>query len=147
MIRFIKNLFGGILTFVSNLFSFGKKEKPQLSSNGGSQKSEAPKKDTASQQETKTAKNSNRKAAQPAFFLDSDDARGFKSTDAGSQPSQNQLPTEKAPKPQTTNNGLNMPKPKVTSFDDFSNFGDRRRPGANMSDFLEMARQLKPSRR
>lgn len=45
-----------------------------------------------------------------------------------------------------TGNALNLPKPKVTQSSDYSSFGDRRYPGANMQSFLKMARQMKPAK-
>jgi hypothetical protein len=55
-----------------------------------------------------------------------------------------------APKPVATNAALNLPQPTVTTFapkylaaNGSSN--GRRRPGANMSSFLDMARQIKPA--
>jgi len=53
-----------------------------------------------------------------------------------------------APKPAAANAALNLPQPTVTTFapkylaSNGSSNG-RRRPGANMSSFLDMARQIK----
>lgn len=52
---------------------------------------------------------------------------------------------EATPQTSSTAAALNMPEPKVTTFNNFSNFGDRRRPGANMDTFLKMARQVRTS--
>jgi hypothetical protein len=55
-----------------------------------------------------------------------------------------------APKPAAANAALNLPQPTVTTFapkylaSNGSSNG-RRRPGANMSSFLDMARQIKPA--
>ncbi|HEY9847211.1 MAG TPA: hypothetical protein V6D03_13565 [Candidatus Caenarcaniphilales bacterium] len=155
MIRFIKNLFSGILTFIGNLFSFGKQEKPQLApSNAGS-----PKKASASNQvkevQQPMAQNNSRKAAPTSYYLDSEEAQGFKSRN-GSQPEKDETGKVKTLQPTTAEktkvsqppaaaNPLNLPQLKVTSYAEFSNYGDRRRPGANMNDFLKMARQMKTS--
>lgn len=60
---------------------------------------------------------------------------------AVAQPPQTPTATE----PQDNATALNMPEPKVTTFSNFSNFGERRRPGANMDSFLKMARQVRTS--
>jgi len=65
-----------------------------------------------------------------------------------------QVTTTKANKakpvaPANTNNGLNLPEPKVTNFaTDYlaaPTAAGRRRPGANMKSFLDMAKQVKTS--
>ena len=98
------------------------------------------------------------------FFLEGDEARGYTTADKAKAAATQEKPesaaqgqtkaqgaakngsaTQKAPQTAATANALNLAKPKVTSYREFSSFGDRRRPGANMSDFLEMARQMRTS--
>ncbi len=76
---FIKNLLGGIFSFIGKLFRFGKNEKPQLasaSSNAGQAQS-SPKKAAAQVQETASQATTQVKEAvdKAAFFLSGDDAR------------------------------------------------------------------------
>jgi len=141
---FIKNLFGGIFAFIGRLFRFGKKEKPQLASASSNVESRSSLKEAATQvQETasQAAAQVKETANKAAFFLSGDDARSFKSSPNGKQPS---VKKTEQPKPQDadTARAFNLAKPKVTTYSNFSNYGDRRRPGANMSNFLEMARNI-----
>lgn len=149
---FIKNLLGGIFSFIGKLFQFGKDEKPQLASasSNGQQSQSSPNKAAAQVQETASQATTQVKEAvdKAAFFLSGDDARSFKSSSNGKQPSVNKA--EKTEKPKSldadTAKAFNLAKPKVTTYKDFSNYGDRRRPGANMSNFLEMARNVNTSK-
>jgi len=146
---FIKNLLGGIFSFIGRLFRFGKNEKPQLATAGNNaEQAQSSIKEAATQvQETASQATAQVKEAanKTVFFLSGDDARSFKSSPNGKQPSVN-----KAEKPRSldadTAKAFNLAKPKVTTYRDFSNYGDRRRPGANMSNFLEMARNVKSSK-
>lgn len=99
------------------------------------------------------------------FFLEGDEARGYTAADKAKAtatqeksesaaqggakkaqgPAKNGSSTQRSLQTAATANALNLAKPKVTSYREFSSFGDRRRPGANMSDFLEMARQMRTS--
>ncbi len=156
---FIKNLLSSILAFLSNLLRFGNKDNPQLASasrkgsekpqsnqNNGSGKEPAMQVKEAAKQASTQVKET---AAQASLFLSGDDARGYKSPNGKSS---NGKPAEAKPekveKPNSnqtaaTASAFNLAKPKVTTYADFNNSGDRRLPGANMSDFLKMARQMK----
>lgn len=165
---FIKNLLGSIWAFLSNLLPFGKNkpqlasastkgsQKPQFNQNNGSGKEPVMQvKDAAKQASTQVKETATQAsmqvketAKQAALFLSGDDARGYKSLN-GNQPSE--AKPEKTQKPNSTQtadtaSAFNLAKPKVTTYVDFKNTGDRRLPGANMSDFLKMARQMKTAK-
>jgi hypothetical protein len=139
---FIKSIFGGIFGFIGGIFG-SKKAKEGASA------------------ESKPAKKKN-----SGYFLELEDAR---SVPAAVTPSAEPAPAKAAPvaaavavapspapakvdpKPAPAANPLNLPAPTVTNF--ATNYltpaGDRngrRRPGANMTYFLGMARQVNPSR-
>jgi len=136
LFNFLKNLVSGIFGFLGGLF--GSKEDSAAGS--------APK--------VKTSKSS-------GFFLEIDDAKGVGATVsapakvatpaiATAQPAAKSKPAApaKAPEPVAVASALNLPKPTVTAPEtDFvltaviSN--GRRRPGANMASYLDMARQAK----
>jgi hypothetical protein len=113
----IKNLFGGIGKLLAAIFGiFGSLGKSK-----------------------KGAK------AEQAIFLDGADAKGFASeSKAATKPA----PKATAPKAaaSTANAALNLPQPTVTtsstepSSPAYSQFGPRRRPGANMKSFMDMAK-------
>ncbi len=172
MINFIKNLFSGISAFFAKLFSFGKQKKSQLGSNQtpSSLKETATQvKETATQAATQAKETAaqatsfldgtqvketatqaatqvKETAARAGLFLTGDDARGYKSPSNGGQPSGNGAEKAKVSQSAASASALNLSKPKVTTqYGKFSNYGDRRRPGANMKSFLEMARQVKTS--
>lgn len=147
LINVFKSLFGGIFAFLGGLL-------------GGKQSQ-----DTSAETAPKVRKSK-------GYFLELEDAQGVKrppaepaapkAAPAASVPA----PAAPAPAPVATTNGsapkaepvkvaepaatakaLNLPQPTVTNFaTDYlittSNNG-RRRPGANMSSFLDMARQVK----
>jgi len=140
MFRFIKNLFSGIIAFLTGLFKGGKQQKqaPVLE-----QANQEQAKNDSPQPQPQTTAAANSKPTPGNFFLDADEARGYHSPNGGST-SQSQDAQPSAPQPASAS-ALNLPQPKVTSYSDFSNFGDRRRPGANMSSFLEMARKVRTS--
>ena len=162
---FIKNVLNGLLNFLKSLLSFGKKEKPNTSntadaiiaevkqatnglgqstpdSNGdqaaaGQPAKAEPAKAESASQKSKKAKKGKKPAA---VFLEAEEARGYTS---GSQPQAAQSAST-----------LNLPKPKVSASNSkpqaakesgtvFSQFGSRRRPGANMQAFLDMAKTIK----
>jgi len=141
MFRFIKNLFNGILAFLSGLLKGEKQQKqaPVLEQ----AKPEQAKSDSPQPQSQPTAATNSQPPAQGSFFLEADEARGYNSPNGGPS-NQSQEAKQSAPQPASAS-ALNLPQPKVTSYRDFSNFGDRRRPGANMSSFLEMARKVRTS--
>jgi hypothetical protein len=100
MFRFIKNLFSGILGFIGKLFSFGKKQEQ---SQGAS--AIAPAQKSQPQKQPAATQNNNNKGAQTAYFLDEDQARGFKSTN-GKQPATAQAEKSAASKPAATAKAL-----------------------------------------
>lgn len=81
--------------------------------------------------------------AEKAVFLDGADAKGFVS-ETKTAPSAPKA-TPKAT-PAATSKALNLPQPTVTTSTAentapaYSQFGPRRRPGANMKSFLDMAK-------
>lgn len=69
-------------------------------------------------------------------------------TEAAPKPAPAAPKTAPAPEPVAVANTLNLPKPSVATFaPDYlapsAGSNGRRRPGANMSSFLDMARQVK----
>ncbi len=132
MFGFVKKLFGGILAFIGSIFSFGKKDK-KIAPIAESKAVEA------APPATENKKQPKQKAA---FYLDEADARGYSSTNGKSAGG----PKKAAPVAAATPaSALNLPAPQVsdapsepTPFVQFA----RRRPGANMSAFLDMAKQV-----
>ena len=197
MIRFIKNLFGGILSFIGGLFSFGKKKTDEVTvsvkeSQLASSIMESPGQtlEKAKQLASPITENSGQaleKAKQLASAAigssgqaleqalgSGDQAQSSQPMTQATQGNGKVIEVRKSKKIDTSqpakvkaakSNGseaksggsqaiasgeaLNLPKPKVTtsSNDNYSSFGDRRYPGANMSSFLKMARDMKPARR
>lgn len=123
MVRLLKSLFGGILAFIGNLLSFGKSKKNK----GLSSVASAPKAAQAPKVE---------KPEPAAFFLNADEARGFTSNNG--KPSAPAAATLNLPAPKVT---TTTPEPTPSPFIQFA----RRRPGANMSAYLAMAKQVKTS--
>jgi hypothetical protein len=139
---FIKSIFGGIFGLIGGIF--------------GSKKAEE-----GASTESKPAKKKN-----SGYFLELEDARSVPAavtTSAEPAPAKaapvaaatavapSPAPAKVDPKPAPAANPLNLPAPTVTNF--ATNYlapaGDRngrRRPGANMTYFLGMARQVNPSR-
>jgi hypothetical protein len=138
MFGLVKKLFGGILAFIGNIFSFGKKDKKIAAVAEPKAVKAAP---PENKKQPKAKKQSKPKAA---FFLENEDARGFTSANGKSAPS----PKKAAPVAAATASALNLPAPTVSSAPaesaPFIQFA-RRRPGANMSAFLDMAKQVKTS--
>lgn len=195
MIRFIKNLFSGIFSFIGGLFSSGKKKTDEITvsvkeSQLASSISESPgqalekAKQLASpitensgqtlektKQLASAAIGSSGKALEQALGS-GDKAKSPQATQATQSngkvtevPKSRQIDTKQPAKVKAaksngsqaksdgsqaiaSNEALNLPKPKVTtsSNDNYSSFGDRRYPGANMNSFLKMAREMKPAR-
>lgn len=85
--------------------------------------------------------------AEKAIFLDGAEAKGYASASKAAAPSSPATPkgTPKATA-SATSNTLNLPQPTVTTSNAaatapaYSQFGPRRRPGANMKAFLDMAK-------
>ena len=79
--------------------------------------------------------------AEKAVFVDGADAKGFVS-ETKAAPSAPKATPKAAPA--AASKALNLPQPKVTTSENtapaYSQFGPRRRPGANMKSFLDMAK-------
>jgi hypothetical protein len=203
MIRFIKNLFSSIFSFIGGLFSTGKKKTDQLTlsvkeSQLASSITEGPGQTLEKAKQlaspiTEGPGQALEKAKQLASPITESSGQAFEKTKqlasaavgSSGQAFEQALGGDKAQTAQgngkatesrklkqantkqptkveaakangsqlgTTGDALNMPKPKVTrsssnfSTSNFSTFGDRRYPGANMQSFLKMARQMKPAR-
>lgn len=122
MFGLIKKLFSGIFTFIGKVLGFGGKTEQLPAAKPDVEPAPTP-------------------AAQPqTFFLEPEEARGYQSSNGRTA----------SATPAATAASLNLPEPKVTQTANSS--GDpayaqfaRRRPGANMNAFLEMAKQVKTS--
>ncbi|MBW4578502.1 MAG: hypothetical protein KME42_02890 [Tildeniella nuda ZEHNDER 1965/U140] len=150
-VNFLKNLLSGLFSAIGGLFS--SKKKPDAIEGS------AP---------------TPRKARNSGYFLELDEAKGVGSvaapgkadTASPAKPAQTSAKSESnngatakpaavkepkaTPKPVSANAALNLPQPTVTTFAPkylapTGNSNGRRRPGANMSSFLDMARQVKTS--
>lgn len=141
-VNFLKNLLSGLFSFIGGLLPSKKKQDAIAGS--------------ASQP---------RKKSNSGYFLELDEAKGV-STAAPAKAVTTQAPAKSEPTNGSTvkpavatklkaasksvgaNAALNLPQPTVTTFapnylaPNGSSNG-RRRPGANMSSFLDMARQIK----
>ncbi len=147
LVNFLKNIVSGVFSFLGGLFSSKKSQNAIADA--------APKPG---------------KARNSGYFLELDEAKGVGSAltpaskqepakaDAKAEPAKAVVKSKQAktpaaepkaaPKPAAANAALNLPQPTVTTFapkylaaNGSSN--GRRRPGANMSSFLDMARQIK----
>jgi hypothetical protein len=92
-----------------------------------------------------------------AFFLDGAEATGVVATESkapGKKSKAKKTKAPKAPKPEAvpaassaaaTANALNLPQPTVTASPEmtYTSFTPRRRPGANMKSYLDMAKSMK----
>jgi hypothetical protein len=144
-VNFLKNLFSGLFAIFGGLLGSKKKQDAIVGS------APAPKKPSKS-----------------GYFLELDEAKGIgnaatpakavvapTSTKAESTNGATAKPAvaaapKPAPKPVGANAALNLPQPTVTTFAPkylapTGSSNGRRRPGANMSSFLDMARQVKTS--
>lgn len=156
MFGFIKKLINGIISFLTGLFSkkssadaSGSVPQPKRKSgyfmelddspaNGQPAKTEAAKAEPVKAQPAKAeaAKVEAPKAAEPVAAAQPAKAEAKKPAKA--EP----VKTEATPAPAPAANSQNGQKPAEPAIA-FSSFGDRRRPGPNMSSFLDMARQVK----
>ncbi|MGA7938222.1 MAG: hypothetical protein WCA35_32025 [Kovacikia sp.] len=138
LINFVKGLFSGIFGFLGGIL-------------GSKKKSEA-----ASENQSKPAK----PKKSNGYFLELDDAKGIGSSSNGAaapvaesakQPAPVAAKAEskpaQQPAPVAVAKALNLPEPKVATFaTDYlltSGSNGRRRPGANMASYLNLARQVK----
>lgn len=160
LINFIKSLFSGIFGFVGGLLGSKKGSdsaaitpaKSKKKSNGfylelddatSNGSSAAPSQPAAPAAAPATAEKTEKKSSKRAEQL----AAAAKAENGGVKPAA----PAKSPEPVTVAKALNLPEPTVTNFatDYLLTNGNngRRRPGANMSSYLDMARQVKaPSR-
>ncbi|HEY9750403.1 MAG TPA: hypothetical protein V6C63_17095 [Allocoleopsis sp.] len=157
MFGFIKKLINGIFAFLAGLFnkkSAANSAAPQPTrksgyfmelddapANGQPAKTEAAKAEPVKAQPAKAeatkveaAKVEAPQAPEPA----AQPAKAEAKKPAKAEP----VKTEAAPAPAPAANSQNGQKPAEPAIA-FSSFGDRRRPGPNMSSFLDMARQVK----
>ncbi|MBW4468775.1 MAG: hypothetical protein KME45_00020 [Stenomitos rutilans HA7619-LM2] len=160
-VNFLKNLFSGLFSFVSGLFG-SKKAKAAISEaepktrkaknsgyfleldeakgigNGATAPAKTP---VAAAAKSQAVKDSAK--PEPAKVEAAKPKQAAKAKAAAT--------AEKAePKPAAAKAALNLPQPTVTTFAPkylapTSSSNGRRRPGANMSSFLDMARQVKTS--
>lgn len=90
-----------------------------------------------------------KKKSNGAFYLEMEDAKGFVETAPKAEASKKAKALESAiPVAASNGSALNLPQPTVTttasaSEADYSQFGPRRGPGANMKSFLDMAKTVK----
>lgn len=132
MLRLLRNLFSGIFGFLAGIVGFGKKSKtPPLDPST-----------PQSEKATITPASGNGRAK--SFFLEGDEARSF--TTAEPKPAASVQKQETRESLAASGQTLNLPAPKFTARADLPTSSDRRRPGANMQSYLNMARQLKTSR-
>ncbi len=151
MFGLVKKLFGGILAFIGKIFSFGKKDKNIAPGQESSESKAIEAKPPAPENKKQPKAQKQPKQAKPeaAFFLESEDARGYTSAN-GKSAASSQKTKKAAPVAATTASALNLPAPTVSNAPaesaapPFVQFA-RRRPGANMSAFLDMAKQVKTS--
>lgn len=149
-VNFLKNLLSGLFSILNGLFSSKKQDAIEGS---------AP---------------TPRKARNSGYFLELDEAKGVSSAAVPAKtltapPAKSEQPSVKsessngatakpaavkepkaAPKPVSANAAVNLPQPTITTFAPkylapTGSSNGRRRPGANMSSFLDMARQVKTS--
>lgn len=159
MFGFIKKLINGILAFVTSFFN--KKSSadapsavPQpkrksgyfmefddSSANGQPAKIEAAKAEPVKTQPAKVeaTKVEATKAPEPAAQPGKAEARKAAKAEAAKTEATPPAPAQPAPAAANNQNGQKQSEPAIA----FSSFGDRRRPGPNMSSFLDMARQVK----
>jgi hypothetical protein len=90
-----------------------------------------------------------------AFFLEAEDAQGVPTptpTPAAKAKAKNKVKVQAQPAPITaTATALNLPQPTITTSNtpaptpasNYTVFGSRRRPGANMKSYLDMAKAIK----
>ena len=161
MFGFIKKLLNGIISFLTGLFNkkssadaSGSVPQPKRKSgyfmelddspaNGQPAKTEAAKAEPVKAQPAKAeaTKVEAPKAAEPVAAAQPAKAEAKKPAKA--EPAKAEpVKTEATPAPAPAANSQNGQKSAEPAIA-FSSFGDRRRPGPNMSSFLDMARQVK----
>jgi outer membrane biosynthesis protein TonB len=149
MFGFIKNLFGGIMAFIGGIFGGSKKSKADDAvapkAKKGSNGFYMELSDAGSAAPIKAAP---KPEAVPAAAAPEPKAKSAKKAKSEPKPEPAKEPTPVAA-PAANMNGKVKPQPKpVVNFAtdyliSMSSTNGRRRPGANMNSFLEMARQMK----
>ena len=144
-VNFLKNLFSGLFSVLGGLLSSKKKQDAIAGS------APAPKKSGKSGYflELDEAKGTG-SAATPAKAVAAPTPAKAESTNGATAKPAVAAAPKPAPKPVGANTALNLPQPTVTTFAPkylapTGSSNGRRRPGANMSSFLDMARQVKTS--
>lgn len=158
MFGFIKNLFGGIMAFFGGIFGGSKKSKAdeavapkaKKGSNGfymelSDAKPAEPAKSKPVAQAAPVQADAPKPEAVPAAAAPAPKAQSAKKAKSEPKP---EPAKEPAPVAANTNGKVkSQPKPVVNFATDYlistASSNGRRRPGANMSSFLEMARQMK----
>jgi len=152
MFVFIKNFFGGILGFFGGIFSLGKSKKEDKSNALKTRKGDGYFLQLDESQATQTD-NGNKPASAKAVKAESAPApkpEPAKTPAAVATVTPAKVEPAKADAPAASANGKIEPQPEPTFAPKYlltlSNTTGRRRPGANMNPFLDMARQVKTSR-
>jgi hypothetical protein len=162
----IKKIFGGILAFITGLFGSKKKAAPELAASTADVKPTDAKPADPKPVAAKAAPEKSVKAAKPekakkvasskSFYLDETEARGFEAPNgkpaAEAKPAKTKAKkTKEAADPKPVAAAATTPvapaaKPSTPAAsapaNTFKQFATRR-PGANMSSFLDMAKQVK----
>jgi hypothetical protein len=160
-VNFLKNLLSGVFSFFGGLFSSKKAQdaiagtapKPRKARNSGyfleldeakgvGNGAAAPTKATTAAVVKESATLEHAKADATAPVLQPEPAQSKRTAKPAAE--------KVEPKPAAANAALNLPQPTVITFAPkylapSGSSNGRRRPGANMSSFLDMARQVKTS--
>jgi hypothetical protein len=125
MIGFIKKIFAavfGVLLLPLKLFSSGKNKKANTATDAAPKKNEA-------------------------FFLEESEAKGVPAPASKKAKASKKEKVATAPAVAATASALNLPQPTVTTNgiaeNSYVQFTTRRRPGANMKSYLDMAKTIK----
>ncbi|XGV94582.1 MAG: hypothetical protein ACAF41_17735 [Leptolyngbya sp. BL-A-14] len=157
-VNFLKNLLSGIFSFLGGLFGGKKQEaiagaesKPRKARNSGYFLELDDAKGVGNGAATAPKPEAVKTAAKSESAKVDTVTPASPSEAAKPQASKSAAAVEKVePKHAATNAALNLPQPTVTTFAPkylapTGSSNGRRRPGANMSSFLDMARQVKTS--
>jgi hypothetical protein len=147
----IKNLFSGLFSIVVFIIKlpFTLFTLPAKLLAAGEGLSSAPAKKKSSAPAKKKSSAPAKKKSNGAFYLEMEDAKGFVETAPKAEASKKaKAPESAVPVAASNGSALNLPQPTVTttasaSEADYSQFGPRRGPGANMKSFLDMAKTVK----
>jgi hypothetical protein len=158
LINFVKSLFSGVFGFLGGLLG-SKKENKALSEGSSEAQSKPkakPKKSNGYFLELDDAKGTGSssngavaKAAEPAKKPEPVAVKAESKSAKKPEPvaAKAESKPAKKPEPVAAAKALNLPEPKVTNFaTDYllpNSSNGRRRPGANMASYLDLARQVK----